>query len=151
MQVTAHFHLVMRLKMSGAIPLISPYAFMVQRGITSPSCPCIPGIYILVWWTGITCNVLLFRCSQYLDRNPVFKGLLVGLMLQLFAAFWVVEHVHIVSFLCVNVEVNFCKTQTHTHTHSQIYIYIPYFLIDNTHPKLFQHSFCCIDNVHDAN
>ena len=28
---------------------------------------------------------------------------------------------------------------------------LPYFSIDNGHPKLFRHSFWCIDNVHDAN
>jgi hypothetical protein len=28
---------------------------------------------------------------------------------------------------------------------------IPYFSIDNTHPKLFRHSFWCIDNARDAN
>ena len=28
---------------------------------------------------------------------------------------------------------------------------IPYFSIDNAHPKLFRHSFWCIDNAHDAN
>jgi hypothetical protein len=28
---------------------------------------------------------------------------------------------------------------------------LPYFSIDNAHPKLFRHSFWCINNVHDAN
>ena len=28
---------------------------------------------------------------------------------------------------------------------------VPYFSIDNAHPKLFWHSFWCIDNAHDAN
>jgi hypothetical protein len=28
---------------------------------------------------------------------------------------------------------------------------LPYFSIDNAHPKLFRHSFWCIDNAHDAN
>ena len=27
---------------------------------------------------------------------------------------------------------------------------VPYFSIDNAHPKLFRHSFWCIDNVRDV-
>jgi hypothetical protein len=29
--------------------------------------------------------------------------------------------------------------------------HLPYFSIDNAHPKLFRHSFWCIDNAHGAN
>jgi hypothetical protein len=32
-----------------------------------------------------------------------------------------------------------------------VYIICTYFSIDNAHPKLFWHSFGCIDNAHDAN
>jgi hypothetical protein len=28
---------------------------------------------------------------------------------------------------------------------------VPYFSIDNVHPKLFRHSSWCIDNTHDTN
>ena len=154
MQVTAHFHLVPRLRMSGAIPLLSLYAFMAHRGMTSPSCPYIPGIYILVWWAGITCIVLLFRLthnkrhSQYLDCTPFFKGLLVVLMLQHCPAFWVVERVHIVSFLCVNVEINFYHsfihtyilTYIHTYTHTHIHTYIHSYIHTYVRTYVMEHA-----------
>jgi hypothetical protein len=31
------------------------------------------------------------------------------------------------------------------------FVELPYFSIDNAHPKLFRHSFWCIDNAHDSN
>ena len=42
-------------------------------------------------------------------------------------------------------------------THVEKIWFLLYFLIDNAHlkynahPKLFRHSFWCIDNMHDAN
>ena len=39
MKLSSHFHLVPRLKMSGTLPLLHPYAFMVLTGRTLPFLP----------------------------------------------------------------------------------------------------------------
>jgi hypothetical protein len=58
----------------------------------------------------------------------------------------------------LNVKINITHNFTSMVTgHKNIRFKIPYFSIDNAHlmynanPKLFRHSFRCIDNAHDAN
>jgi hypothetical protein len=54
---------------------------------------------------------------------------------------------HVIHHCWIALEFNSSSNYEHDNQTYQL----PYFSIDNAHPKLFRHSFWCADNVHDAN
>jgi hypothetical protein len=67
MKLTAHLHLVPRLRMSGAIPVLPLYAFMVWTGKTLPS------LYVfllhVIWLTVI--HIKMFLCLSVVGWDGV--------------------------------------------------------------------------------
>ena len=67
MKLTSHLHLVPRLRMSGAVPVLPPYAFMLWTGKMLPS------VYVfllhIIWMTGI--HIKMFLCISEVGWDGV--------------------------------------------------------------------------------